>query len=513
MKLLTFALQSRVCLAMLPACLAACGATSMYEAARDGSGPYNSICDNAASTHDRAVRELDYLRPDFKAQVWSTDPRPNDDGLLSEEKLFKALRAGDVRTLFVQARGGIGKTQFGKALHAETCRSKATLQLDFEDLVKEGATQEAVAKLVAAQLGVSTDKGPWLDDLMARTAWILVVDSLDEVQPAQRTAGLEAIRRVRRDNPHMQLVLLGRPSIYDQYYGITDLDAVLEIAPLDCGRARSALLRKGEDKADTDRMTAFVSAWRLDRQSLIGQQCYLPLLATYRDIEAVQRLAKTFDAARDRGGQKTFLAEVHEAVLAERIRKELSELKIAPAEAFAAVDKMLSKDGYVDGEWNLGFSVKRCIAAEGGDSPRNTHLCEELFQSVIFERIGGHKGTVKGAEWQFSHQALADLFVSRWIDAEIGKTGSCKPVDDQAKMFPGKEVAGYLAGRLHGQKCVGQMVLAACGEGAQPEELREQLRKGLPADPAARDAAVAAAKAHTAGKGNAACVEAAFKKL
>lgn len=513
MNSLTLATSLRAFAVLAPAALAACGATSMYEAARDGSGPYNSLCDAAASEHDRAVRELDYLRPDFKAQVWSTAPKPNDDGLLTEEKLFGALRAGDVRTLFVQARGGIGKSQFGKALHAEMCRSKATVALDFKDLVKGGATQEAVTRLVAAQLGVGADKGLWLDDLMARTAWILVVDSLDEVQPADRAAGLEAIRRVRRDNPHMQLVLLGRPSIYDQYYGMTDLDAVLEIAPLDCGRARSALLRKGDDKADTDRMTAFVSAWRLDRQSLIGQQCYLPLLATYRDIEAVQRLAKTFDAAHDRGGQRHSLAEVHEAILAERIRKELAELKLAPAEALAAVDKMLSKDGYVDGEWNLGFSVKRCIAAEGGDSARNKHLCEELFQSVVFERIGGNKGTVKGAEWQFSHQALADLFVSRWLEAELAKAGSCKPVDDQAKMFPGKEVAGYLAGRPQGQKCVGQMVLAACGEGAQPEDLREQLRKGLPADPAARDAALGAAKAHTAGKGNAACVEAAFKKL
>jgi len=513
MKSLPLAKTFRACLLALPVWGAACGATSMYEAARDGSGPYNGVCEGAASAHDRAVRDLDYLRPDFKAQVWSTEPRANDDGLLSEEKLFKALRAGDVRTLFVQARGGIGKTQFGKALHAETCRSKATVTLDFKDLVKEGATQEAVTRLVAAQIGVGADKGAWLDDLMARTAWVLVVDSLDEVQPAQRTAGLEAIRRVRRDNPHMQLVLLGRPSIYDQYYGMTDLDAVLEIAPLDCGRARSALLRKGDDKADTDRMTAFVSAWRLDRQSLIGQQCYLPLLATYRDIEAVQRLAKTFDAAHDRGGQKTFLAEVHEAILAERIRKELNELKIAPAEAFAAVDKMLAKDGYADGEWNLGFSVKRCIAAEGGENARNKHLCEELFQSVVFERIGGHKGTVKGAEWQFSHQALADLFVSRWIEAELAKAGSCKPVEDQAKMFPGKEVAGYLVGRAQGQKCVGQVVLAACGEGAQPEDLREQLRKGLPAEPAAREAALGAAKAFAAGKGNAACVEAAFKKL
>ncbi|MSQ84337.1 MAG: hypothetical protein EXR77_15870 [Myxococcales bacterium] len=498
--------------ALTVVCAPACGATSMYEAARSSGGPYNSACDAAAASHDKAVRELEYLRPDFRAQVWSTEPRPNDDGLLSEEKLFRALRGTEVRAIFVQARGGIGKTQFGKALHAEMCRTKAIFSIDFKDLVREGATQDAVLKTVAAQLGMSTDKSVELTELMTRTAWMLVVDSIDEVQPEQRKAGLEALRRVRRDSPNLQLVFLGRPSIYDQYYGMDDMDGVFEIAPLDCGRARSAVLRKAADNADTDRMGAFISTWRLDRQSLIGQQCYLPMMATYRDLEAVQRLAKDFDAAKDRGGQNTYLAQVHEAILAERIRKELAELKMTPEQAFSAIDKMLQKDGYVDGEWNLGFSVKRCLAAEGGDSPTTKHLCEELYQSVVFERIGGHKGTVKGAEWQFSHQSLADLFVSRWIDAELGKAGNCKAVEDQAKMFPGKEVAGYLVGRTHGQKCLGAVLAAACGEGAQPEDLKEQIRKGLPADAAARDAAVQAAKAAAAGKGNA-CVDKLLAKM
>lgn len=492
--------------------LPACGATTLYEAARDGSGPYNSACDKSASDHDKAVRELEYLRPDFKAQQWSGEPRANEDGLLSEEKLFVALHGSDTRAVFIQARGGIGKSMLGRAITSEMCRSKATFNIDFKDLVKEGATTDVITKRIAAQMGLSADKQAVLEELMQKSAWMLIVDSLDEVDPTQRAKGFEALRRLRRDCANMQLVLLGRPSVYDQYYGLDDLDGVFEIAPLDCGRARSALLRKGADRAETDRINAFVAAWRLDRQSIIGQQCYLPLMATYRDLEAVQRLAKDFDASKDRGGQKTYLAEVHEAILAERIHKELTQLNMAAKDAFGAVDKMLQRDGFADGEWNLSFSVKRCLAAEGGDNDRNRHLCEELFHSVIFERIGGTKGTVKGAEWQFGHQSIADLFVSRWIDAEIAKAGNCKPVEDQAKMFPGKEVAGYLVGRANGQKCLGPVLAAACGEGAKPEDLREQIKKGLPADAAARDAAIAAAKTSAGGKGNA-CVDLLLTKL
>ncbi len=489
-----------------------CGATTMYALARDRSSAYNATCDQAVSGHDKEVRELTYLRPDFRAQVWSGDPRPNDDGLLSEEKLFRAITNGDARAAFVQARGGIGKTQFGRALAAEMCRKQATFLVDLKDIAKDGGNQAALVKAIAAQLAVSTDNAETLERLMSTTPWMLIVDSLDEVETGARATSLQALALMRRDCANMQVMFLGRPSIYDQYYGLEELDGVLEIAPLDCGRARSALVNKSVDKADTDRMTAFVSAWRLDRQAVMGQQCYYPLLATYRDIEAVQRLAKDFDAAKDRGGQKTYLAEVHEVILAERIRKELADLKLQPQEALAAVDRMLAKDGYVDGEWNLGFSVNRCISAEGGDTPRNRRLCEELFQSVLFERVGGHKGTTKGAEWAFGYQSIADLFVSRWLDTEIAKAGSCKPVEDQAKIFPGKEVAGYLVGRANGQKCLGAVLLAACGEGARPEDLREQLGKGLPADPAARAAAVQAAKAGAAGKGNV-CVDESLKKL
>ncbi|MBI5610477.1 MAG: hypothetical protein HY902_16485 [Deltaproteobacteria bacterium] len=494
--------------------LSGCGASTLQQFVAESPAGYPARCQKSAADHDRALRELEYLQPGFRTLVWTGEAAPNADGVLTEDKLMRELREGVLKSVFVQARGGIGKTEFGKAVFAEICSAQPTFTIDFKDIAKAGGTQAAITAAMRATLQAPEDKDAAFKELLASARFTLVIDSLDEVAPAQRTASLQALGEMRKQYPTMQLLMLGRPSIHDQYYGMQDLDAVLEISPLDCSRARSALLHTAADKPERERMTAFVSTWRLDRQAVFGQQCYYPFLSTYRDLQAIKRLSAAFDAPRDRGGQQHSLAEIHEAILVERIRKELSELKMAPEEALAAVDKMLQLDGYNGTEWNLGFSVERCLKAEGGPSARNDHLCEELFQSVMFERIGGNKGAVKGAEWKFGFQAIADLFVARWLEAQLTKAGTCKPIEEQAKMFPGKEVAGYLVGRPQGQKCLATVVQAACGEGATPEDLLVQVKRGLPAVPAAREAAVTAAKtALQSAKPANACIDAVMQKL
>lgn len=488
-----------------------CGPATLQQLTSEPPSGYASRCSAEGAEHDKSLKDLSYLRPDFRALVWNASPAANEDGVLSEAKLLQAVGDGAVRSLLIQARGGIGKTQASRALLAELCPKVPIFTIDFKDLAKAGNAESAILASIAQQIGVTPNLQATLGELLGKSRWVLTVDSLDEVQPAVRSPGIVLLQTLLTKYPTLQIIYYGRPSIYEPYYGIADLQAVVEIAPLDCGRARSALLRKASDRADRDRIDGFVRAWRLDRQGVMGQQCYYPMMATYRDLDAVRRLAATYDPSKERGGQAHTLLEVHEAILVERLRKELSELNIDAAQGLAAVDKMLLADGYKDGEWNLTFSVARCLAAEGGDSDRNRHVCEELFQSVIFERIGGTKGTVKGAEWQFGHQTLADLFMARWLNAAVAKSGDCQALSEHAKVLPGKEVAGYLAGMPSGQKCLGQVVTGACGEGAKVEDLIAQLRQGLPVEPTARASTVQAAKA-AAPKGNA-CVDAVLGKL
>lgn len=488
-----------------------CGSATLQQLASEPPSTYAAKCAAEGAEHDKDVRELTYLRPTFRALKWTAQPGANEDGVLSETKLLQALGEGAVRNLLIQARGGLGKTESARAMLAELCPKVPIFLVDFKDLVKAGAGEAAVVQAVAAQLSLSADAQASLGELLGKSRWVLVVDSLDEVPPAERTPALASLAGLLGKYPSLQMIYLGRPPIYADAYGIPNLDGVLEMTPLDCGRARSALLRKATDRADRDRMDGFVRAWRIDRQAVLGQQCYYPFMATYRDLDAVQSLAATFDPAKERGGQAHTLAQVHEAILGERLRKELTELKIAVPEAMAAVDRMLAADGYKDGEWNLTFSVPRCLSAAGGDTPRNRHLCEELFQSVMFQRIGGNSGAVKDAEWQFAHQPLADLFVARWLDAGLAKAPDCQLLAEHAKSLPGKEVPGYLAGMAGGQKCLAALVSGACSQGSKPEELVAQLRQGLPADPAVRQVAVQAAKT-SAPKGDS-CVEAVLGRL
>ena len=47
-------------------------------------------------------------------------------------------------------------------------------------------------------------------------------------------------------------------------------------------------------------------------------QCHLPYMSTYRDIQAVQRMARTFNPKTEMGGLQANLSTVHERIVAER---------------------------------------------------------------------------------------------------------------------------------------------------------------------------------------------------
>jgi hypothetical protein len=481
--------------------LPACAAQNLQDYVRDGERPYQSTCLKQAADLNQAVASRRYLQPMFHAHTWTTEPAPNGDQRIHENAVLKALRDGRVKTLFVQARGGIGKTEFSKALRAAECEQVPTFLLDFKDIAKAGGTEQAIINLIATQLQAAPgDDFKLLQNFLGKERFILVVDALDEVTPAQRTPVLQAIRGFRAQMPAAQLVLLGRPAVHEPYYGLTEMDALLELDPLDCTRAMSALGLYVKDIDESKRVSAFIKSWGLDKEGRSGDRCYHPFLSTYRDLQAVTRMAEKFDPKQDEmGGIQFSTSQVHETILAERVKKELGELGMVPEDMFGAVDKILNKDGFEDGEWNLAFTIKRCLDAQpGGDSSRNRQLCEELFQSVLFERIGGNMGALSAAEWKFGNQGQADLFTARWLDSELGKAGdNCAMLDAHSVMFDGsKEVAGYLVGRPHGGKCVAKVAQLLCK--AKPDQKKNHVRqiyRGLPPGDARRPLVSAAKEA------------------
>lgn len=467
----------------LPLALSGCGGAQSTDGAP--ATPYVAWCQKARADHDKDVRDLVYLRPDFKAILWpygGTD----SDGMLHEAGLFDALRAGQAHWTYVQARGGIGKTELSKAIAASMCSEVPAFRVDLRSLYGPSAptsTGNAIeAELAREAPGVQKD----VDPLGSERA-IVTLDAIEEVTTARRAEALQAIAEVRGKHPKAQVVLMGRPSVYETNYGIKDFDAIVELPPLDCGRARSSLARLSDDEADRKRILAFVATWNLDRQSLVGQQCYFPYLATYRDIGVVQRLAKTFNPDTEMGGLQATLSQVHEAILAERLLKELTDLQLTADQALQAVDAMVARGGFDNGEWNLTFTVPRCLQAQpGGDTPRNRAVCEKLFQSVLFERIAGTGAgaDAAGAQWKFGFQDVADLFVARWMEAQLAATpGQCTVVTQQADMLAGKTIAGYLVGRPNGARCLQPVARALCKDGGFNKSKVTMLYKGLPLGP------------------------------
>lgn len=493
---------SRVALTVACAsALPACAAQNLQDYVQEDDRPYAAVCNKAQSERNRAVAEKTYLQPMFHAHVWNTEPAPNADQRLHENAVLKALRDGRVKTAFVQARGGIGKTEFARALAASECRDLPSFLLDFKEIAKAGGTEQAVVQLIAKQTGAAPgDDFKLLNQFLLKERFLLIVDSLDEVSPGQRAPVLSALVNLRKQFAGAQIVLLGRPAIYETYYGIAGFDAFLELDPLDCTKAMSAFSLYVKDAEASKRVYGFVKAWGLDREGRAGDRCYHPFLSTYRDLQAITRMAEKFDESKDEmGGIQFSTTQVHEEILAERVKKELGELGMSPADLWKTVDNILNKDGFVGGEWNLAMTIQRCLAAQpGGDNGRNRQLCEELFQSVLFERVGGNLGSVAEAEWKFGNQAQADLFTSRWLDAELGKqNGNCAMLDAHSVMFDGsKEVAGYLVGRPHGGKCLAKVAQLLCKAKPDAKKLHvKQLYRGLPPGDARRPLVSAAKEA------------------
>ncbi len=469
--------RNSIALAALAATTACTGPATLREFLDTDAADYTANCRKTAGEHELAVNDLTYLRPQLHARVWPLTLRPDSDRMVSEQVFFDTLREGKLKFVLLQARGGIGKSELAKALTAESCSLPAFLvnlaEIYGADAAAGGANLlvEAIARQMKVADGGQRET---MERLLAEGRWLLVADALDEVPNSRRPAVLEALADLRKRFVTAQVVVLGRPSVFDEYYGIKGLDAVLELPPLDCGRARSSLTRQTESKDEATRISNFAHDWHLDRQGMLDSQCYFPYMATYRDLQVVQKLAKDF--ATDE--RLTNMSQVHEAILSERLQKELIELEWAGDKALEAVDRLVATDGLTDGQWNMELTLPRCLKAMGGDSPENHNTCERLFQSVLFERIQGAR------VWKFAHQAIADLFVARWLEAQLAKTpGRCDAIDAPSSLLADKdrkEIATYLVSRPNGSRCLNAVTHALCAANGGPTGLGQQLSRGLP---------------------------------
>lgn len=473
-----------IALATLALSLTACGPANLDAYVRSADRPYGAACTTKAAAQKKRVDDLVYNPVRLRVHKWTRTLPGGRDAELGEDELVAAMVKGEVRNTFVAARGGVGKTTLATAIEAYACGAIPVFMLDLNrdvaarlDKLPQG--DNAVLQGCEAQLGIGADAeaATAFRQMLHYDRFVVMLDALDEVRTDVRAKVLAQVEELHKRYPKTaQTVVLARPAIYEPDYGMKGLDSKIEIPALNCSRARSTLGWTAEDDDAKARAEAFIRMFHLDSQSKLRNDCYHPYLATYRDIQVVHRMAKTFNPDTEMGGLQANLTTVHERIVAERLQKELAALKWTQEQVLAAVDGMLRVKGREDGQWNLEFTVARCMETRtkaGGSPEENKYVCEKILQSALFEPIMG------APEWRFGHRTVADLFLARWLDKEIGTAG-CEAVDKNAGWLGSKSVVGYLVGQTNGGSCLLELSATMCKAHGFERADVDLMYKGMP---------------------------------
>lgn len=511
--------RSLPALLILAAATSGCGPKSLAEFVAAPEVGYHAACGRKAAEQQKALDDLSYFPPKIQVRRWPKELPGGKEATLEDKELAGKITDGEAKRLLVVARGGVGKSTLGRALEAMSCSQIPVFRVDLnQDVASRLAASKggnAVLAAIERQVGVDKDvsRQESFRELLAGSPTVLLLDAIEEVPLADRPKVVEQVTALGEQMTQMRWVVFARPAVYDADYGFPAIDGLVEIATLDCGQSKAVLRWSAPDKDHQARAENFMRTYRLDRQTTRGDRCIYPYMAAYRDLEVVARMAEKFEPKDDEGGLTASLAEVHETIVGERLRKELAALDWSPGKVLAAVDRMVQVDGRADGSWNLIFTVKRCLEAVGDDAQGDVasrYVCEKVLQSALFDRLIGAE------EWRFDHQNVADLFLARWLDRELARfQGDCEVVDKHAAWIGERDIAGYLVGQPNGRRCLPQVAAAMCAAHGETFErgLGDLLYKGLPIGTDRRKLVDEASKAVSRWKKATPCVKSLIQSL
>jgi pimeloyl-ACP methyl ester carboxylesterase len=510
--------------------LASCGANGPVRgplADRDAT-PYLSRCDEFAAAHKKDLDQGAYNPPVVFVHLWPG--RSSSELFMPEARLVSALDAGEVKRVSLTARGGLGKTLLAEAIRAQVCHTTPIFSVDLKKVAalaeQTGPTANAVFEVVAQDLGAaaSARKQELLQTLM-EVRWIMLADAIEEVDLVKRTFVVQQLDRLAALCPQVQIVVLARPPVFDGDYGFANVDARLEIPPLDCKVAEAFVARAYKGEAERERFQRFLKRHGLDEQTRFGMQCMYPYLSTYRDIQTMakfeQGLAK--GDADDKGlravtaGELASRSAVYEALIGSRLIKEFENLRWTTTEALDMVDRLVRVQTEATGRSTLAFDMDKCLKsldARWGDAAvdagvggtpeqRRRHVCEKTFQSALFQKTEGTK------TFAFADSGTTHLFLARWLNGELARsaTGDCKILDNHAELLVTPGVVRFFVGQPMGQRCLAQVANLMCAKSDKRADHVALVDEGLPGGPG-RVQPLLDARAMAGGMTQKACVTA-----
>lgn len=482
--------------------LSSCGGAEVKSAtAPTGPGPaYRQACEAAQQKRAADIAANKYVPIELALHQWpGRELDASKIGFLKEADFATALSTAvapsqaRVRTALVLARGGTGKSRLAESLAAQSCAKLPFFRLDLNldavpRLGKAAPGANVIAGLLAEQLGESDSSKAeaHLKATLGDQPWVVVLDSLDETPLLTRDSLAKQIDDlVTRVGPHARAVVMTRPPVFSSNYGISTVDARLELPNLTCEESEAALARGVPDPEELKNVTEFIKRYGLDRKVTSFDRCYYPHLATYRDVQVVQRLAKNAAVGKDTPDFKTFQnsrAQVYTYFTTAQLLRDLQGVALTPADAIGVVDAMVAAAKPDQGQRNLPFRLEDCVAASTlADTTAKQLSCERLLQSALFKPAGA------SGEFHFDNQSLGDLFLARWTARSlVGADGkpACKVIESKAALLESNEVAGFLVGQPQAQSCLVEIGKVMCSRGGHGQHIYEQFDQGLPSGPA-----------------------------
>lgn len=451
---------------------------------------YKQNCEKLMAEFKTQLDANTYLRPPLVVHSWpgkpDTTPEPGKRARteLKEEHFTAGLRRAAPRLTLMMARGGVGKSKLGWAIEAQTCDALPVLRVDLQWDVAERAPSPGginpVLAVVAERLGVQgeADVAAAVERHLRGQRFLLLLDSLDEVAMAQRDEVVRQAEAFFQPYPEASVVVFTRPPVFSANYGFSKVDARIEIPMFDCARADAAIDALTRDPAKRQALDAFIERFGLKRKVEEGGLCWYPQISTFRDLKVLQALSESAAAAGSDAAALASRAKVHEFYLTAQLLKDLSGVQALPKDLVGLIDRMVAARGDDSGRRDRGYTIGACLAQlPGDDIEARKATCERLMQSSAFQ------GSNRGATWSFSNPTIADLFLARWIDGQLaGDDGrsACGGVPSRSDLFESGEVAGFLVGLPHGQKCLLALARELCKKGSSADHSFEMLDQGLP---------------------------------
>ena len=446
---------------------------------------YNRRCFSRSNEHAQAVKTGRYVPPQLQIHRWPTvDVTVKPGAFLKEEALSKQIAKGRVKRAMVIARGGAGKTSLANAMEVSLCDSLRTFLVHLQwDVATKGKTApNPIHRAMADALGAAPSQ-PALPFLRAQVGkqqpWLLLLDAFDEVALADRARIVGWVNALQTELPDVRLVVFSRPPVYDETYGLTKIDAIAEIPPLHCTTVDRGIMTGSGGAAAGATFKEFLAKYRLDSRVQRGKGCYYPHMSTWRDVGALQHIAKTAESPAlakqlaTRGLQSR--AGIYEAYLVTLLQDDVQGTTMSPHDTLELVDALVKRTAK-PGTRGLAVRIDDCIAVASGNGPGRQGVCETLLQSALFVP------TATKGWWRLANQTLTDLFLARQLHAELPPHGGsgCDILRQRTGLFESSEVGGFLLGMPRGRECLSEVTGVICSHSSMREQQLAEIARNLP---------------------------------